>query len=165
VKSLHFVYLNVISYFKVCFYLSQPVLLQMSMSICNKWSVLQLNLAVLFCLQQTFTLDSHVSIFPELNICMLWFLYDWLIILFFNIPGENQWKIIKTLYYIEVLGCLSPLLAIFQMYHSTWSSVLWVEENGKNHRAGFELTTLYVPVQSLSTKFSTSSSSNVHVYL
>jgi hypothetical protein len=94
---------------------SQPVLLQMSMSICNKWSVLQLNLAVLFCLQQTFTLDPHVSIFPE-----------------------------KTLYYIEVLGCLSPLLTIFQLYHSAWSSVLLVEENGKNHRAGFELTTLVV---------------------
>jgi hypothetical protein len=58
--------------------------------------------------------------------------------------GENQWKIIKTLYYIEVLGCLSPLLTIFQLYHSTWSSVLLVEENGKNHRAGFELTTLVV---------------------
>jgi hypothetical protein len=58
--------------------------------------------------------------------------------------GENQWKIIKTLYYIEVLGCLSPLLTIFQLYHSTWSSVLLVEENGKNHRAGFELKTLVV---------------------
>jgi hypothetical protein len=67
---------------------SQPVLLQMSMSICNKWSVLQLNLAVLFCLQ--------------------------------------------------------PLLTIFQLYHSAWSSVLLVEENGKNHRAGFELITLVV---------------------
>jgi hypothetical protein len=63
---------------------SQPVLLQMSMSTCNKWLVKQLNLAVLFCFQQTFTLDTHVSIFPELKICMLWFLYDWLIILFFN---------------------------------------------------------------------------------
>ena len=58
--------------------------------------------------------------------------------------GENQWKMIKTLYYIEVLGCLSPLLTIFQLYHSAWSSVLLVEENGKNHRAGFELTTLVV---------------------
>ena len=56
--------------------------------------------------------------------------------------GENQWKMIKTLYYIEVLGYLSPLLTIFQLYHSAWSSVLLVEENGKNHRAGFELTTL-----------------------
>jgi hypothetical protein len=51
---------------------------------------------------------------------------------------------IKTLYYIEVLGCLSPLLSIFQLYHSAWSSVLLVEKNGKNHRAGFELTTLVV---------------------
>jgi hypothetical protein len=51
---------------------------------------------------------------------------------------------IKTLYYIEVLGCLSPLLTIFQLYHSAWSSVLLVEQNGKNHRAGFELTTLVV---------------------
>ena len=32
--------------------------------------------------------------------------------------GENQWKMIKTLYHIEVLGCLSPLLTIFQLYHS-----------------------------------------------
>jgi hypothetical protein len=32
--------------------------------------------------------------------------------------GENQWKMIKTLYYIEVLGCLSPLLTIFQL---SWS--------------------------------------------
>ena len=45
--------------------------------------------------------------------------------------GENQWKMIKTLYYIEVLGCLLPLLTIFQLYHSAWSSVLLVEENGK----------------------------------
>jgi dolichyl-phosphate-mannose--protein O-mannosyl transferase len=85
---LHFVYLNVISYFKVCFSCifcnliseklknkmillpniqsksmsqfnlsqqsSQPVLLQMSMSTCNKWLVKQLNLAVLFCFQQTY---------------------------------------------------------------------------------------------------------------
>jgi hypothetical protein len=51
---------------------------------------------------------------------------------------------IKTLYYIEVLGCLLPLLTIFQLYHSALSSVLLVEENGKNHRAGFELTTLVV---------------------
>ena len=58
--------------------------------------------------------------------------------------GENQWKMIKTLYYIEVLGCLSPLLTIFQLYHSAWSSVLLVEENRKNHRARFELTTLVV---------------------
>jgi hypothetical protein len=51
---------------------------------------------------------------------------------------------IKTLYYIEVLGCLSPLLTIFQLYHSARSSVLLVEENEKNHRARFELTTLVV---------------------
>jgi hypothetical protein len=30
------------------------------------------------------------------------------------------------------------------LYHSAWSSVLLVEKNGKNHRAGFELTTLVV---------------------
>jgi hypothetical protein len=50
----------------------------------------------------------------------------------------------KTLYYIEVLGCLSPLLTIFQLYHSTRSSVVLVEENEKKHRAGFELKTLVV---------------------
>jgi hypothetical protein len=84
---------------------SQPVLLQMSMSICNKWLV---------CTTVKFSraFQSSTDIF--------------------------------TLYYIEVLGCLSPLLAIFQLYHSTWSSVLLVEENGKNHQAGFELTTLVV---------------------
>jgi hypothetical protein len=30
---------------------------------------------------------------------------------------------IKTLYYIEVLGCLSPLLTIFQFYHMKLSFI------------------------------------------
>ena len=100
----------------------------------------RLNLTVV---QTNHLLQIDMDIWRRTGWELCWERLNWDILLLWMF-GENQWKIIKTLYYIEVLGCLSPLLTIFQLYHSAWSWVLLVEENGKNHRAGFELTTLVV---------------------